>query len=354
MRRHIQLSARTTRFVGPSAVAVVLLGVLLSGSALWIYDLTLVATYAIVVIGLNIVLGYAGLVSFAQTAFMAVGGYAIAILSVRHGVDPWVGLVVGMIVAGVAAALIGLALFRLRGHYLTMASFALAMGVFGYAIADVAFTGGSVGIAGVAPFTVGSFTFLDATDAYILVWVLAGLCAWTGVRARDSHVGRAWRTIADNEDVAASLGLPVLRYKLIAFVIAGVMGALGGGLYVNFTTFVNPDLYAPTIIVNIFLMLFLGGRGRTLGPIVGAAIVVILPQEIAGLSDIQGIIFDLALLVLIVVLPGGLLDASSWRALAAPVRRLRGSDVGVAATAPDLQPAGGAAGANAIAGRSQR
>jgi branched-chain amino acid transport system permease protein len=101
-------------------------------------------------------------------------------------------------------------------------------------------------------------------------------------------------------------------------------------------------------------MLFLGGRGRTLGPIVGAAIVVILPQEIAGLSDIQGIIFDLALLVLIVVLPGGLLDASSWRALAAPVRRLRGSDVGVAATAPDLQPAGGAAGANAIAGRSQR
>lgn len=320
------LRTRTARLAGPAAVAVVLAGIWVSGSALWTYNLTLVGAYAIVVTGLNIMLGYAGLVSFAQTAFMAVGGYAIAILAVDHSVNPWLGLIVGMIVAGITAALIGLVLFRLRGHYLTMASFALAMSAFGYATAAVGFTGGSVGIAGVPPFTVGSFTFADPTNAYLLVWVLVGLCAWAGVRARDSHVGRAWRTIADNEDVAASLGLPVLRYKIIAFVIAAVMGALGGGLYVDFTSYVNPELYAPAIIVNIFLMLFLGGKGHTLGPIVGAAIVVIVPLQIAGLSDIQAILFGVTLLVLILVLPGGLLDASSWRSLAAPVLRLRSAE----------------------------
>ena len=243
-----------------------------------------------------------------------------------------------MVLAGVAAALIGAPLFRLRGHYLTMASFALAMGVFGYATAAVAFTGGSVGIAGVPPLSIGSFSFANPSDAFALVWILVGLCAWGGVRSRDSHVGRAWRTIADNEDVAASLGLPVLRYKILAFVIAAVMGALGGGLYVDFTSYANPELYAPAIIVNIFLMLFLGGRGHTLGPLVGAAIVVIIPLQIAGVSDIQAITFNLALLVLILVLPGGLLDASSWKAFAAPVRRLRrgGHDDGVAmAHAPE-------------------
>jgi branched-chain amino acid transport system permease protein len=312
-----------TRLAGPAVVAAVLIAIWVGDSTAWIYNLTLVGAYAIVVIGLNIVLGYAGLVSFAQTAFMAVGGYSIAILSVRHAVDPWVGLIVGMIVAGIAAALIGLPLFRLRGHYLTMASFALAMGVFGYATAAVGFTGGSVGIAGVPPLTLGSFVFSDPSQAFVLVWALVGLCLWAGVRARDSHVGRAWRTIADNEEVAASLGLHVLRYKIVAFVIAAVMGALGGGLYVDFTSYANPELYAPAIIVNIFLMLFLGGRGHTLGPIVGAAIVVIVPLQIAGVSDIQAIVFGVALLLLILVLPGGLLDVRSWRALAAPLRRLR-------------------------------
>jgi branched-chain amino acid transport system permease protein len=327
-------------WLGPAALTVVLALVWLGNSSLWTYNLTLVAAYAIVVVGLNVVLGYAGLVSFAQTAFMAVGGYSIAILSVKHAVDPLLGLIIGMVVAGVAAGAIGLVLFRLRGHYLTMASFALAMSVFGFATAATAFTGGSIGIPGVPPFTMGSFTFLDPRHAYVVAWILVGLCTWAGVRARDSHVGRAWRTIADNEDVAASLGLPVLRLKIIAFVIAAVMGALGGGLYVDFTSYVNPELYAPAIVVNIFLMLFLGGKGHTLGPIVGAAIVVIIPLQIAGISDIQAIIFGLALLALILVLPGGLLDAGSWRSLVAPLRRLGRKERLAAEVKPEFEPAG--------------
>ena len=338
---------RARTLAGPAAIFAVLLAVWVSGSALWTYNLTLVGAYAIVVVGLNIVLGYAGLVSFAQTAFMAVGGYSVAILSVEHGVNPWLGLLVGLLLAGIAAALIGLVLFRLRGHYLTMASFALAMSAFGFATAAVGFTGGSVGIAGVPPLQLGSFTFTDPAHAFVLVWILVGLCVYAGVRARDSHVGRAWRTIADNEDVAASLGLPVLRYKILAFVIAAVMGALGGALYVDFTSYANPELYAPAIIVNIFLMLFLGGRGHTLGPIIGAAIVVILPLQIAGVSDIQSIIFNLALLVLILVAPGGLLDAQSWRAFAAPLRRLRGRDRQQARIAADVP-------AEVAAGRGRR
>lgn len=299
---------RWTPAIGPVVVAAVLLFALAQNSSAWLYNLTLVGLYTIVVVGLNVLVGYAGQVSFAQTAFMAVGGYSISILSVKAGLSPWLGLVVGIAVAAVVAVLVGLPLLRLRGHYLTMATFALAVGVFDLATASSGFTGGAIGISAVPPLTVGSFSLETPRTAFVLAWVLAGLAILVGVRLRRSHIGRAWRTVATREEIASSLGMRVTRYKVIAFVIAAVFAAVAGALYVSFTSYASPDLYDPSISVNIFVMLFLGGRGRALGPIVGAAFVVLLPSQIGGLSSIAGILFDCLLLVVILVLPGGLLS----------------------------------------------
>ena len=300
------------RFAGPLLVAIVLLVFYAGNDSFWIYNLTLVAIYAIIVVGLNIFVGYIGLVTFAQTAFMAVGGYSLAILTVRHGWNPWPAMLAGIVLTVVAAAIIGVPLLRLRGHYLTMATFALALGTFGYLTGATGFTGGSVGISGAPPLAIGSFSLADPRQAFLGCWVVVAIATWIGVRLRDSHVGRAWQTIASREEAGTSLGLRVQRYKVIAFILAGVFGAVGGALYVSFTTYVSPDLYDSSIGVNLFVMLFLGGRGRTLAPIVGAAVLLLVPQEFASISDYQAILFDCVLLLIILFRPGGLLEPPQW------------------------------------------
>jgi branched-chain amino acid transport system permease protein len=310
MRVDVRQLART--YAAPLIVAVVLLVFFAGDDSFWIYNLTLVAIYAIIVVGLNVFVGYVGLVTFAQTAFMAVGGYSLAILTVRHVWNPWLALLAGMVLAVVAAAIVGVPLLRLRGHYLTMATFALALGTFGYLTGATGFTGGSVGISGVPPLAIGSFSLADPRQAFVGCWILVAVATWVGVRLRDSHIGRAWQTISSREEAGASLGLRVQRYKVLAFIVAAVFGAVGGALYVGFTTYVSPDLYDSSIGVNLFVMLFLGGRGRTLAPIVGAAVIILLPQEFAALADYQTILFDIVLLLIVLFRPGGLLDPPQW------------------------------------------
>lgn len=299
-------------YAGPLITAIVLLAFYVGNYPFWIYNLTLVATYAIVVVGLNVFVGYLGLVTFAQTAFMAIGGYSLAILTVRHGWNPWAALLVGILLSVVAAAVVGVPILRLRGHYLTMTTFALALGTFAYVTGATKFTGGSVGISGVPPLAIGSFSLADPGDAYLGCWIVVGLVAWIGVRLRNSHVGRAWQTIASREEAGTSLGLRIQRFKVIGFVVAAVFGAVGGALYVGFTTYLSPDLYDSTIGVNLFVMLFLGGRGRTLAPIVGAAVLIVVPQYFSALSDYQAILFDCVLLIIILLKPGGLLEPPKW------------------------------------------
>jgi branched-chain amino acid transport system permease protein len=309
---HADFSKLARTYAGPLLVAIVLLVFYAGNDSFWIYNLTLVAIYAVIVVGLNVFVGYIGLVTFAQTAFMAVGGYSLAILTVRHGWNPWLALIAGILLTVVAAAIVGVPLLRLRGHYLTMATFALALGTFGYLTGATGFTGGSVGISGVPPLAIGSFSLADPRQAFLGCWIVVAIASWIGVRLRDSHVGRAWQTIASREEAGTSLGLKVQRYKVIAFILAGVFGSVGGALYVGFTTYVSPDLYDSTIGVNLFVMLFLGGRGRTLAPIVGAAVLLLLPQEFASISDYQAILFDVILLLIILFRPGGLLEPPQW------------------------------------------
>jgi branched-chain amino acid transport system permease protein len=306
MRHLLALDGPVYRAAGPVLGGLVLIVVLGVGSSFWIYTLTLVAIYAIVVVGLNALVGYLGLISFAQTAFMAVGGYGFAILATRGHWNPWAALGAAVALALLLAVVIGVPLLRLRGHYLTMASFALALAF--YSLANGAgFTGGAIGISAVPALSVGSLSFASPVPMLLLgSVVLAGALALVA-RLRTSHVGRAWRTIATREDVAASLGVPALKLKLLGLAIGAVLAAVAGALYVQYTSFVSPDLYSATVVINLFIMLFVGGRGRTFGPVLGAAIVVVLPELFAGLSSIEGIVFDLALLAIVLVLPDGLL-----------------------------------------------
>jgi len=289
------------------------------GSRFWMYNLTIVALYAITVVGLNALVGQAGQVSFAQTTFMAIGGYGVAILSRNHHWNPWLAMLAAALLAAGAAVSIGVPILRLRGHYLAMATFALALGTFALATGAEGLTGGAVGISAVPPLAIGPLVFTDLNLFYPLAWLVCALSVLAVLALQTSFVGRAWRALATREDVAASLGIGIRAYKVLALVVAAVLASIGGSLYVEFTSFVSPDLYDASVIVNLFVMLFLGGRGSVLGPLAGAALVILLPLLIAGLADLRDLVFDLITLAVILVRPQGILGSERG---AAPLESL--------------------------------
>ena len=276
------------------------------GSRLVVYDLTVTALYAMVVVSLNIVLGLAGQVSFAQTTFMAIGGYGSALLTTALGLDPWAALALSALLALAAALVIGVPLLRLRGHYLAMATFALALGTNSFVTAATPLTNGSIGISSVPPLQIGDFAFDDARSFYILSWVACIGSMGIFALLAHSHIGRAWRALATGQEIAQSLGIDVTAYKVLAFAIGAAIASVAGSLYVEFTSFVGPDLYDIGIVLNVLLMLFIGGRGSHAGPVLGAAILTFAPQFLAGLEQYQNLVFFGFLLLLILTWPSGL------------------------------------------------
>jgi branched-chain amino acid transport system permease protein len=297
------------------------------GSRLALYNLTVIALFATVAISLNLLLGLAGQASFAQTTFMAIGGYGLAILSKTVGLNPWLAIFIALLVSSILAMLIGRVLLRLRGHYLSMGTLALALGTYSFVNAST-LTNGGWGISGVPALMIGDFSFRDPVAFLLLAWALCGASVLVYRLLGTSHLGRAWRALSTRQDVAATLGIDVPRYKLIALMIASVMATLAGGLYVSFTRFVGPDLYDIAQVINLMFMLFVGGLRSTVGPIVGAAFVILVPQLVAGLERYQNLVFFLLLLIVILMRPNGLFGRTSGvRTLASllPARlRVRG------------------------------
>lgn len=290
-------------------LALIVVGVVATpffGSRMAIYSLTVTALYAAVVVSLNLLLGLAGQASFAQTTFMAIGGYGSALFTTRLGLDPWLALVASAAIALAFAFVLGRPLLRLRGHYLSMATFALALGTYAFANAAEPLTNGTIGISGIPPLAIGRFELADPLSFYVLSWIFVGIVTAGALLLANSHIGRAWRALATSPGIAAVLGIDVPHYRSLVLLISAVIASLSGSLYVEFTSFVGPDLYDINIIITLFLMLFVGGRGSTAGPILGAGFLIIVPQLISGLERYQNIVFYIVLLVLILLRPSGL------------------------------------------------
>ena len=185
--------------------------------------------------------------------------------------------------------LVNLPFLRLRGHYLGMATLALALATESFVQNADGFTGGALGVPGVPPLAVGGFAIDTRIRFFVLAWAACGLALLVYHLTARSHLGRAWRAVAARPDVSASLGIDVSRARLLALVLAGTMAALSGALLAEYLNYVAPDYFGITMIGNIFFMVIVGGLGSTAGPVVGAAFVVILPQQMGSLGQWQGV-----------------------------------------------------------------
>lgn len=272
----------------------------------WVLTFGTVGAITLAVIGLNVAMGWAGLLTFGQPVFMALGGYATAVLTTRYSVNPWLALICGIALSVLVAAVIGFPVLKLESHYFAVATFAMSLIVLSVVNGAQGFTGGAIGITGIPPLTIGSVSFADHLPYYVLVWLLVALALLTTYAIRGSRTGRAFRVLATRPDVAQSLGVQVRRYRVIAFVVSAVLASIAGSLIVEFSTYASPDNFNGDVGILVFAMLFIGGIRTASGPIVGAAIVTVVPVEATAIGKYSALTFELILLLILVVWPRGL------------------------------------------------
>ena len=277
--------------------------------------MALAGLFAIVAVGLNLLFGYAGKISFGHNAFMAMGAYASGILTTGAGLPPLGALVAGAAGTGLVAFLLGAPILRLRGHYLAMATLALGEITIIVSTRWTEVTGGLTGIPGVPDFRVLGVAFDTKTKLYYLIWAVAlgGLCL--SFRVIDSRFGRALRALGAHEAAAEALGVPVVRYRVQVFVLSAVYAAVAGGLYAHFLNYVNGTFFDLPVMVELMAMLVVGGIGTRWGPIVGAVPLMWVSQSLGRYADYSLLIFGALYGVALLFLPRGLCgELVAWAA----------------------------------------
>ncbi|NIO04986.1 MAG: branched-chain amino acid ABC transporter permease, partial [Proteobacteria bacterium] len=203
----------------------------------------IVGIHVLVALGLTMLIGFAGQLSLCQAAFYGIGAYTTGVLSAKFGVSPWISSVLAVFFACLLAFTLGVPALKLRGHYLAMATLG-----FGEIMTIVfkelgSLTGGPSGLVGIPRLGIGSF-FLD-TDLryYLLVWVIVLVVVAFLINLTNSRVGRALLALKRSEDAAATMGIPVARYKIKVFVLCAGLGALAGALYAHYVTVISPESF---------------------------------------------------------------------------------------------------------------
>lgn len=271
--------------------------------------------YVLLAVGLNIVVGFTGLLDLGYVAFFAIGAYSMAILG-THGWSFWEVLPVGIGLAMLSGLLLGAPTLRLRGDYLAIVTLGFGE-IIRVTANNVAFTGGPRGIAGIPhpPAMFGTeFGILDARPYYYLELALIVVVIVVAKRLERSRVGRAWAAIREDEDAAELMGVPTLRFKLWAFAMGAAVGGTGGVVFAGQITSITPLNFTFMLSAMALAAVVLGGSGNVPGVIVGAFLVAWLPERFRGLADYRVLIFGGALVIMMILRPEGLLPSRRRRA----------------------------------------
>ncbi|PZA13300.1 metal-dependent hydrolase [Rhodopseudomonas palustris] len=311
----------------------------------WIVLLDNIGLAALVAMGLVLLTGVGGLTSFGQAAFCGFGAYTTAYLSTVYGVSPWLALPASLVVAGIAAVLLGLMTVRLSGHYLPLGTIAWGIALY-YLFSKLDFLGRNDGISQIPPLSVGSVEMFDPDTIYFVIWAMVLISAVLTMNLLDSRTGRAIRALRRGHVAAEAFGVQTARAKLLVFIYAAVLAGLSGWLYAHFQRNVNPTPFGPQAGIEYLFIAVVGGAGYVWGGVLGAAIVIILkevlqgylPLLFGGQGQLEIIVFGILLVVLLQLAPGGVWP---WLANLVPLK-FRRAATGTAGGLPARERVGGA------------
>ena len=270
-----------------------------------VYTLTSWLVFSIAAMGLNLTLGYAGQISLAQSAFMAVGAYITALLTL-NGIHWIVAMPIAVLSSFVLGLLIGFPALRVKGHFLAFVTLAFTTLVFLVLRNEDWLTGGPYGLSGIPRPDFGLFNTGKNINFYyftVFIFVIFSLLMYQIVR---SPWGRAFKGLRENEIRAESLGVNTRRITLLAFAIGSAAGGLAGSLMTPLVQFIEPGSFALLHSLRILLMVIVGGAGFFFGPVVGAGVVIMLPEVLRFTEGYYLMIYAVTVVVLIIFCPKGL------------------------------------------------
>ena len=304
---------RTAHMGIAALVLAVLVAIPVLGSVYVVYIANLLMMYAVLAIGLDILLGRAGQFAFAHTAFFGIGIYTTALINNFTGLPFVLTIPAGAALAGLVGVAIALPATRLRHLYLGLATFAFAE------VAQWVFnnwevvTGGANGLR-FRPSNAGFMEITNDIEAYPFVVIITLLMIWIARNLNRSKLGRSFEAIKESESVALASGISVNRTKAIAFTISAVFAGVAGGIFTLFQSFVHPDLLGFDTLVLVLSMIVIGGLGTLPGILLGVLILGLLPEVMRDLEVFQELIYGIILIAFLMFMPRGIWGWISQRA----------------------------------------
>ncbi|MCO5129948.1 MAG: branched-chain amino acid ABC transporter ATP-binding protein/permease [Xanthobacteraceae bacterium] len=271
-------------FQAPLIVVIALIALLPLApvASAWITSFNYIGLFALVALGLVLLIGSANMLSFGQAAFVGLGAYTTALVTTLAGLSPWLGLVLGWLVTGIAAYLIGLITRRLSGHYLAIATMAVGMAIY-FAFANLEVLGKNDGLNALPHLSILGFSFERSERMYYVIWGTVALAA-LGVRnLLSSRIGRAMRALALGDTMPEANGIDTARLKVLTFVLAALLASTSGWLYAHLQRAVSPIPFGLTHGTEYVFMTVLGGASSVWGAILGAGLFVLLDDVLRNL-----------------------------------------------------------------------
>jgi branched-chain amino acid transport system permease protein len=275
-------------------------------SAYWRGILVLCAMNVLLALSLNLVMGYTGQLNLGQSAFFGIGAYVSTILIKTYGWNFWLAALAAVAAAGLVGVALAAFAVRLRGHYLAIASLGFAVITYQVLLNWESVTQGVRGIYGILP---------PAPNTIALFYLVAGIAALVYLLLDNlvrSPVGDTLRAIREDEISAASLGVDAAMWKAFAFGVGAAIAGLAGVFYPGFVGTLVPDAFGIIESFTMMAMVIVGGMGTMVGPVIGAVVLTFLPELLRGFGELRLMIYGLALTLVVLFMPGGMVQA--WMA----------------------------------------
>lgn len=290
----------------PAVLVIALLAVaILYADGYELYVLSLVGLTAIVGVGLNVLLGLSGQISLGHVGFYAIGAYTVGILTTNQGMSFWPALALAALLAGVAGAVLSIPALRVRGPYLAMVTIAFGFVVEQGAAEWRGLTGGWNGLMGIPTPGLAGFYFEEREIAFLVLFLTVAV-TYLYARLSRSPWGKAMRAVRDSEIAGQSIGLNPVIIRTVAFAVSALAAGLAGGVFASMSSFISPESFPFFESILFLLVVMIGGAERVLGPLVGATVVVLLPEFLSSLAEYRLLLVGALLLVVLRLAPGGI------------------------------------------------
>ncbi|TDV35603.1 amino acid/amide ABC transporter membrane protein 2 (HAAT family) /amino acid/amide ABC transporter ATP-binding protein 1 (HAAT family) [Paraburkholderia caballeronis] len=307
---------RTPTIAGGALFAALAIFPVVSSNPYYTHLIVLIGIYAVLIFGLDIVVGYTGEVSIGHAGLFGIGAYTTGLLLASAGLSIWIALPAALVVTALFGVVLAVPSLRLTGPYLAMVTLAFGT-IVQILLNEMDFlTNGAQGLAVAKPVIAGHP--VDATDFYYFVLAVSALAMFVVSRILSSHYGRAFLALRGSPVAADCMGVSVYRYKVIAFVISAAFAGLAGGLYALSEEYIAPNTFSMELSTLFLLAVTLGGRRSRAGSLIGATTIVVLPNLLSDLSLFRTLTVVLAVVVALLIVHAWRTRRATWRTLAAP------------------------------------